>query len=886
METSELVFLFIQEEGNINSRNEILMLDTILDQINMEGKSPNKKENPLNLLNDKTYKSNSLIINLEHPMFDDIIKTARENNPNISIILLYSNDDKEIISEIEEKYKIKYDIERDNINVFTFKTLFLKIKSDNVFIQKNQSGNQRYTLIQTLGSGTSSIVDLYYDNEQDRKVAVKKFKVEGMEQKEKEKIKKEVDNMKSIDIPTAIKCYDFEIENDNRFIYMEYANQGTLEKKLIMHKQKGIDFSTEEIFEYLIDIMLALFALNQKGMMHRDIKSENILLTTITIDEKEHLIAKLSDLGISRQIDGVLGSLTSCGTPYYVSPEIAAGEKRYDYNADIWSLGVVLYELITFNKPWYDATLSTQEFFKLVFTTDYPPLPKKTDPRLQYLVSIMLIKDPARRATLKEILEIDFMYELVTNLIKNNKWENVKDFEGIFELKQNISTCYLFMKVFNTAEEIMIMNDVAQISFYAYFTDYKPGFFSKTITNAIDADIFLLAFELKSDLPFNPDVINFFKYKKIFLNYKDREPDTLIKTLIRMGGLIPLNHKINDINNEEEMKAYIADLKKNPNDYFFQMPLGYFDPYNNGDNEKICNISCIDNPDEYSFLSLSQFLLHLGKSIFAQVAENLDSEKLITDKRYVQFIHGISFFQECDIFKIPYTENDKSRLAFLLNIYQIMLIHFQFNNIQKKFKVKAGLLSYLKNDISITYKFKNLTLNNLELKHVVFRNNKPMPGSYMRLVYNSDIKCQLLPNFDDLRVLLILPDFKKVKKLFFEFQIFNKKEVLEQLNDVTFNFIKKNIYLEEEEKEELLIWDIVEPILTDFGPNNTKENPEGFLEFLLGYINMNKEFISKKPSQLYKARFTSDYDLKSLAFLNQKLISDIHNGTIEVSYIF
>ena len=886
METTELVFVFIQEEVNFMSHNEILLIETILDQLNMEGKSPNKKEDPLILLNDKTYKSNYLIINLDHPKFEAIIKTARENNPYITIILLYSKGDKEIISEIEKEYLIKYYIERDNVNLFTFKSLFLKIKSDNVFSQKNKSGNQRYTLIQTLGSGTSSIVDLYYDKEKDRKVAVKKFKVEGMEQKEKEKIKKEVDNMKSIDIPTAIKCYDFEIENDNRFIYMEYANQGTLEKKLFMHKQKGTNFSTEEIFEYLIDIMLALFALNQKGMMHRDIKSENILLTTIKIDEKENIIAKLSDLGISRQIDGVLGSLTSCGTPYYVSPEIAAGEKRYDYNADIWSLGVVLYELITFNKPWYDATLSTQEFFKLVFTTDYPPLPKKTDPRLQYLVSIMLIKDPARRATLKEILEIDFMYELVTNLIKNNKWENVKDFEGIFELKQNISTCYLFMKVFNTAEEIMIMNDVAQISFYAYFTDYKPGFFSKTITNAIDADIFLLAFELKSDLPFNPDVINFFKYKKIFLNYKDREPDTLIKTLIRMGGLIPLNHKINDINNEEEMKAYIADLKKNPNDYFFQMPLGYFDPYNNGDNEKICNISCIDNPDEYSFLSLSQFILHLGKSIFAQVSENLDKEKLITDKRYVQFIHGISFFQDCDIFKIPYTENDKSRLAFLLNIYQIMLIHFQFNNIQNKFKVKAGLLSYLKNDISITYKFKNLTLNNLELKHVVFRNNKPMPGSYMRLVYNSDIKCQLLPNFDDLRVLLMLPDFKKDKKLFFQFQIFNKKEVLEQLNDVTFNFIKKNIYLEEEEKEELLIWDIVEPILTDFGPNNTKENPEGFLEFLLGYINMNKEFISKKPSQLYKARFTSDYDLKSLAFLNQKLISDIHNGTIEVSYIF
>ena len=160
----------------------------------------------------------------------------------------------------------------------------------------------------------------------------------------------------------------------------------------------------------------------------------------------------------------------------------------------------------------------------------------------------------------------------------------------------------------------------------------------------------------------------------------------------------------------------------------------------------------------------------------------------------------------------------------------------------------------------------------------------------MRLVYNSDIKCQLLPNFDDLRVLLMLPDFKKDKKIYFQFQIFNKKEVLEQLNDVTYNFIKENIYLENDEEEEeeedeveLLIWDIVEPVLTDFGPNNTKENPEGFLEFLLDYIKINKEYITKK--QLYKARFISDNDLKSIEFLNQKLISDIHSGNVEVSYI-
>ena len=475
MESTELVFIFIQEEGKVSkSRKKIMLLETALDQLNMEGKAPNVNEDPIQLLKDKSYKAYFLMINLEHPLFEDIIKTAKENYPNIVIILLYSKEDLEILPEIEEKYGIKFDIQRNNLDVFSLRTLFLKIKSDLVFIQKNQTEKQRYSLIQTLGSGASSIVDLYYDNELNRKVAIKKIKVEGMEQKEKEKIKKEVDNMKSIDIPTAIKCYDYEIENDNRFIYLEYAEKGTLENNIILNQQKGTFFSTEEIFEYLLDIMLALFALNQKGMMHRDIKTENILLTSMTVDGKEYLIAKLSDLGISRQIDGVLGSLTSCGTPYYVSPEIAAGENRYDYNADVWSLGIVLYELITFNKPWFDPKLSTQEFFNLVFTTDYPPLPEKTDPKLKYLISIMLIKDPNRRANIKEIFQIDFMYEAVTNLIKKYKWEDVKDFEGIFELKKNLTYCYLFMDVFNSPEEFGIMKDLSKLNdHYCAIINYR-----------------------------------------------------------------------------------------------------------------------------------------------------------------------------------------------------------------------------------------------------------------------------------------------------------------------------------------------------------------------------------------------------------------------------
>ena len=119
---------------------------------------------------------------------------------------------------------------------------------------------------------------------------------------------------------------------------------------------------------------------------------------------------KLSDLGLDRQIEGVSGAYTTCGTAYYVCPEIAAGEKKYSYNADIWSLGIVLYELIVKNKPWFDPKMSTAEFFQFVVNTKYPPLPENTDERLKYLVKIMLKKDLDRTPACEDFLAFDFFF--------------------------------------------------------------------------------------------------------------------------------------------------------------------------------------------------------------------------------------------------------------------------------------------------------------------------------------------------------------------------------------------------------------------------------------------------------------------------------------------
>ena len=873
MESSDFVFIFIQDELPVRTKRRIVMLQTALDQLNIDSRSPHEGETPLELIKKGDFKPQFLIINIEHPELDQILTAMKDSYPSSSTILLYPPSELEKLQKIQEKYQIKYDIEGNNINTFNLNNLFLKMRSDRAFMQKNQNTNQRYTLIQSLGHGASSNVDLYYDNVLNRKVAIKKIQVEGMKEIEADmKINKEVENMKNIKIPTSIEFYNYEIENDNRFIYMEYADKGTLDAQINNYLVNGGKFSTEQIFDYLCDIMLALFALNQKGMIHRDIKSENILLKNETINGENYIIAKLSDLGISRQIDGVIGSLTLCGTPYYVSPEIAAGKKRYDYNVDIWSLGVVLYEMVTLSLPWHDPNLYSQELFQLIFTTKYPPLPEGTDPYLKYLISIMLKKDPKRRANLTDILKLDFVYEKITQIIKKYNWEDIKDFQGIKDLEKDIKPCYLFLKLF-TDEQFDIISDANKLCSFSLSYDYKPNFFGSSIRYAKKGDELLETFE------------NMKKWKSVKLSYNEETPNNLLKKSLMSETLVPLSHKIQNIQDEEEVEKYVEEMIKNPSNYYFKSSVRIFENISgNIDNSYICNFKMYNDkvvPDNLDFLVLSYFILKQGKSLIESDALKDMFVVITTDKRYINFKQGISYFQECDIFQIPYDENNKDRLAFLLNVYQIMMIHHYFNVAQKNTKSKNGLLSYFQYNIGITYKFKNFTLNNLELKHVVFRNNKPVPGSYMKLLYQSDKKCTLLPNFDDLRPLLILNDLTEFESEDLTFKIFNEKEVDEQLNDITFKFIQNHMYYQD---DELYIAKFIKPYLNDFSYYDTPENPKGFLEFLLKYVMMHRDFNSKETMEPYKIRI-SDNDMKNLDFFNLKFIIFVSNGGVKIKYV-
>ena len=866
MESQGFVFLFIQEESKINTSRRIFKFVEVLNELKMETKTPGDNENCLTILSDMKYKPSLIIVNIGHPFLEQIIQTSQKVRQFVPIVLIYTSKTFNELQKIEEKYGLKYDLEKSKINILEFRVLYEQIKSSSQFLTQTEE-NKRYSYILQIGSGTSATVHLIHDNEKNRKVAMKKIDSSEMKDTEKERVQKEVENMKSMSIPTFIEFYDYENDNDTQKIYMEYADQGTLENKIAQMKKEGKDFNTEEIFDYLIDILLALYTLNKKGIIHRDIKSENILLKTEKINEKNVTIAKLSDLGLGRQIEGVSGAYTTCGTAYYVCPEIAAGEKKYSYNADIWSLGIVLYELITKNKPWFDPKMSTSEFFQFVVDNKYPPLPENTDPRLKYLVKIMLKKDPERRANCEDILTLDFMYQKTIELIEKCNWKENETFKKILEdLKGKEKQCYLFMEILSEKDNLLL-KDARKIGDLTEGKDYKVGYFSKGYKNTKNGEDLLETInELKSQGE---------------ITYKEETPNNLLLELIKKGILNCVSHTIKDIKDEEEVNQFIEDFIDKPGDYFFKIPFGDFDSYSKIDNQYFCNFK----PEKIDYLTLSQHILKIGLNICKDYLknQNLDIETMVFDKRYIEFKYGISLFNDCDIANIPYKDTKikkvHDRLAFLLNLYQIMFLDYNFNTNLNNVKTKGGVLSFLAYDIGINYQFKDMTLNHLEIKHVIFRNNKPVPGSYLRLVYQSDKKCSLLPNFDNHKPLYFLLDFNQDLSLF-NFKVFTKKDVDAQLNDVAIKFILNNINLMEEE-EELVISPHIKLILSDFGGNNTPDVPEGFLQEILKILKGQRDLLANNKK--YKLKI-SEEKLKDLEYLNQKLVREIADGIIKVNY--
>ena len=149
--------------------------------------------------------------------------------------------------------------------------------------------------------------------------------------------------------------------------------------------------------DWLTQICLALKHCHDKKIIHRDLKSQNVFLTS-----KNYV--KLGDFGISKVLESTIDKAnTVVGTPYYISPEIV-NDKPYNFPSDIWSLGVITYEMSALRLPFTAGSLAA--LATKIFEGVYSPIPKIYSKELKNLIAKMLNVDPEKRPTINEILSM------------------------------------------------------------------------------------------------------------------------------------------------------------------------------------------------------------------------------------------------------------------------------------------------------------------------------------------------------------------------------------------------------------------------------------------------------------------------------------------------
>lgn len=257
-----------------------------------------------------------------------------------------------------------------------------------------------------LGSGACGVVHLVYDTKTctpyAMKHVVKNILTECSKPKilnDPQRVMNEVNIMKNLEHPCVIKMHDIVNKADSVSMVLELMKGGDLLHRIIKHK-----YLPEKICKlFFLQMCHAVKYLHAKDITHRDLKPDNILLDN---DDEETLL-KVSDFGLSRfvQKDSVMRTL--CGTPLYVAPEVlmTGGRGSYTRKVDIWSLGVVLFSMLSGTLPFSDeyGSIATEQIKRGRFTFRSRLWKSVSAPAKKLILEILTV-DPNTRPEIDDIL--------------------------------------------------------------------------------------------------------------------------------------------------------------------------------------------------------------------------------------------------------------------------------------------------------------------------------------------------------------------------------------------------------------------------------------------------------------------------------------------------
>lgn len=260
-------------------------------------------------------------------------------------------------------------------------------------------GNHGYEFKKIIGSGSSSQIMLCNCKKYGQDFAIKrtsKYRI----------TESEYATIKSLDHPNIIKLYDAFEDESAQYLVMEYCSNGTLKDKKRISEEKFINYAKQ--------IISAVSYCHSKNIAHRDIKPDNIF-----IDQYDKI--KLADFGLAKKLDTYEESDKLYGSMRCFSPEKLSSPSFCPFKADVWSLGITLFYMITGYFP-YDAKYPEELKHYIIYDyIDFAAL--DIHPKIKFIISKAVTKNPKQRPTAEELLKIslfssknDFQKKVPKNL--------------------------------------------------------------------------------------------------------------------------------------------------------------------------------------------------------------------------------------------------------------------------------------------------------------------------------------------------------------------------------------------------------------------------------------------------------------------------------------
>ncbi|KAH7578129.1 hypothetical protein JRO89_XS01G0344100 [Xanthoceras sorbifolium] len=256
-----------------------------------------------------------------------------------------------------------------------------------------------------IGSGSFAVVWRATHRQLGVEVAVKEIDKKLLSPKVSDNLLKEISILSTISHPNIIRFLEAIETKEKIYLILEYCDGGDLAAYLHRHGK----VSEAVARHFMRQLAAGLQVLQEKHLIHRDLKPQNLLLSTTEVTP----VLKIGDFGFARSLTPQDLADTQCGSPLYMAPEIIQNQK-YDAKADLWSVGAILFQLVT-GKPPFDGNNHLQLFQNILTSTElrFPPgALKELHPDCVDLCRSLLRRNPIERITFKEFFTHKFFGEL------------------------------------------------------------------------------------------------------------------------------------------------------------------------------------------------------------------------------------------------------------------------------------------------------------------------------------------------------------------------------------------------------------------------------------------------------------------------------------------